>query len=438
MKTVFITSFHLLISRNILASPILDQLLADVGIRIVLVVPESKKLFFANEFDRERLTIAGFDKGLTRQEKFLRYLSLVAINSHTLSIKRRTELGGSGVWLVRLIGAKPWFRRAIRSLARRLTPRDRFRGLFERYTPDLVFATDVQNEHDIRMMCEAQDRGVPTLGMVRSWDNLAAKGLVCVLPDVLLVNNGIIKEEAINLQGIPSEIIRVVGIPHYDRYLNEVRSSRQEFFEKIGADPEGRLIVYAPVGDRYLDNNSVDRDIIDLISKNMPADSRLLVRLPPADLVRGVNRVSDARVIFDQPTLRYFDRRNTELTREDDRHLADTLHYADVVITGPSTIAVDAILFDKPVILVGFDGREKRPYYDSVRRYFDYEHWQPVLASKGVRLVRSSRELQEEIHAYFRNPRRDAAGRKQMAEEQCFKLDGRSSERTAQILYEKL
>lgn len=435
MKTIFITSFHPLLSRNILGAPILDKLLARGDIRVVLVVPEPKKLFFYQEFDHPRVFIAGVSKNLTGRDEFFRYLALALLKTRALDIKRRTELGGQGLWLSRLLGGNKTAQRLARWLDQRFMNQAFFADLFESYSPSLVFAADIQNGYDVRLAHEAKARGIPVVGMVRSWDNIAAKGLIRAWPDLLLANNMIVKADAVRLNHFPEEKVAVVGIPHYDRYLSEKRSGREDFFKAIGGNPQKRLILYAPAGDRYIrGGNQLDRDVIDIITANLPPEAQLLVRLPPTDEVNLDGLPSSPLVYFDRPHTRYFDIRNTELGRDADRHLADTLYHADLLIAGPSTMAVDGALFDRPIILIGFDGYARRPYYESILRYYDYEHWQPVFRNRGVKLVRNSEELQNWISTYLNNPTLDAGYRRKIVEEQSFKLDGQSSQRVVEAL----
>ena len=42
----------------------------------------------------------------------------------------------------------------------------------------------------------------------------------------------------------------VVGIPHYDLYLDQsLRQSREEFCAKLGLDPQKKILVYGAVGE---------------------------------------------------------------------------------------------------------------------------------------------------------------------------------------------
>ena len=435
-QTIFITSFHPLIMRNILATPILDYLL-EKNVRVVVFAPEKTKFYFEWEFESRGVIVESVSRALSWQDRLFRYLSLAALNTRALAIKRKTELEGSGTWLAPILGRSRVLRAFVRALERRLMPRDRFAVFIERYRPSAVFATDVQHANDVRLLHEARARRIPAVGMVRSWDNLTSKGFIRVIPDILLVNNEVVREEAIRLHDIPADQIRVVGIPHYDAYLTNRRSSREEFFKRISGDPAKRLIVFAPTGDRYLSNNDVDPGILAALREYAPRDCQILVRLPPHDSVASLEKLaSDARVIIERPAPPYatVNPRKIEFDFEMDRHLADTLAHASLVISGPSTIAIDAAFFDAPIILAAFDGFAVRPYRESVRRYFDYEHHQPILASGGARIARTVAEFRRYLNEYLAHPELDHAGRKKIVATECWRVDGRSSHRVAEAL----
>src|SRR3989338_9122603 len=60
-KTIFINSFHVLVSRNILASPFFDLLKKD-GWKIVVVMPEKKREDFERGFGGENVFFEGGEK----------------------------------------------------------------------------------------------------------------------------------------------------------------------------------------------------------------------------------------------------------------------------------------------------------------------------------------------------------------------------------------
>ena len=90
-----------------------------------------------------------------------------------------------------------------------------------------------------------------------------------------------------------------------------------------------------------------------------PAD--LLVRLHPRDRADQYDRyLGRPHVVvekaFRQTSTRSGDGMDVDFMAENTRHLADTLYHSDVVLNVASTLAIEASIFDTPVINIGFDG----------------------------------------------------------------------------------
>lgn len=439
MKTLLISSFHPFISRNILATELLS-LLTQRGVRVVLLVPLLKQTFFEEEFgslESQGVFIEAVPVISGWRDRFVNYCALSALRTRTLALKRKTEMQGRGEWLAPFL-ANVLGQRLVRALHTLLTPRGTFAQIFERYNPDLIFVTDVNHLFDMRLARDARTKDVPVLAMVRSWDNLTSKGLIRIIPDVLLVHSETERREALELQGVPGDRIEVIGIPHYDRYVTGVRLPREDFFARLGVSSRKRLVLFTPTGDRYLSNNNVDRDIVDLLDANLPDDCHLLVRLPPTDKVDALNNYSGRRVTIERPSTRFKTFKNIEIAPGDEEHLADSLFWSDLVITGPSTICVDAAFFDKPTILIGFDGKHARSYQEGIRRYYDYDHWVPVFQSGGVKLVETESQLVSALQDYLTDSTRDASGRAEIVRREAYQRDGKATERLANILSSSL
>lgn len=434
VKIVFITSFHPLIYRNILSTSLLDKLKAE-NYRVVVLGPVKKKIFFERELASSGAIFEGVEINLNWRDNFLRYLALSAVNTNSLRIKRMTEMEGSGSWLTGVVGSNSVGYMLARYANALLVPRSTFAGLFEKYRPDIVFSTDIQNEYDVRLMADAKSKGIKTLGMIRSWDNLGCKGTLRIVPDTLIVNNDLLKREAVQKHGVPENKIKVVGIPHYDTYISRPKTNKEEFCGKLGLDPKKKILLFAPTGDRYLKNNTIDRDILDIVNKNLGKEWQILVRLPPTDKVSYLEEmISDKRVVVDRPKTEYATLKKNELSKEADEHLANSLYWSDVVVSGPSTICIDAAFFDKPVILAGFDGYGKRHYNEGLLRYYDYDQWKSVLSSGGAPLARSVDEFRVLLQKNCTEPGINRPARRNMILDQCQFIDGASTERLAGII----
>ena len=107
------------------------------------------------------------------------------------------------------------------------------------------------------------------------------------------------------------------------------------------------------------------------------------------------------------------------------------------LITFASTLAIDALLFDKPVVFIGFDA-EPKLYWRSLRRFYDYDHQRLIVESNGVKLARNRTEMLEFVNKYILNPELDSPDRQRIKEKRCWKLDGKSGERLANFILNRV
>ena len=112
------------------------------------------------------------------------------------------------------------------------------------------------------------------------------------------------------------------------------------------------------------------------------------------------------------------------------------LRYADTVISVFSTTAIEAVIFDKPTVVLGFDGSKKRPEHESVRRLEKLSHFKHVLQTGSVPIPRNFEELKRELQIALEEPERDREKRELLVEKMCYRLDGKASERISEFLYD--
>lgn len=240
---------------------------------------------------------------------------------------------------------------------------------------------------------------------------------------------------------MPAERIAVCGIPQYDQYVTEKPSSREQFFRKNGLDPGRHLILYAPVGITFSDS---DWEVIDLLREAVSGgeikNAQLLVRFPPNDFLDEVELVKRPWLKYDLPGIRFGTRRSEDWDMNFDelRRLTDLLHHTSVVVGYSASIIVDAAVFDKPSVGVNFEVKRSSSLSRSPLQRYKTDHFGKVLGARGIRLAGSRQELTVLINGYLRNPHRDKAQRRRFAEEQCWRLDGKSGERVAEVVLNRL
>ena len=451
MKTIFITSLNPFVTRNILQTNVFKVLRENKNLRVVIFCPDFKADYFKNNFDFPNVLIEPVSAQVSSfQDNLFKYAAAGLLDNRTRYIHQRRELSRNKKlfrFLFSRILAKLGHFNLIKNFVRRLdrltVSKEKYARFFEKYRPDLVFCPDVFHDDDVRVLAEAGARGVFAVGMVRSWDNITNKGMFRIKPDLLLVNNEIIKEEAVKYGAMKTEDIKVVGMPQFDGYATEPRSSRDEFFKRINLDPQKRLVMFSPHGVRFHDTDWHIMQILkDARAKGeIPLDVQVLVRFPPNDDVSLGNFEPDEYFFIDQPA-KWFKGglyRDQELDKKAMAHLADSLFYSELLITYNSSLIIDAAAFGKPSIGVAFDGFDKKPnIFESVARFMEYDHTQHLLKTGGFWVARLREELIKAVNTYLQNPSYNLENRRKIAETQIDKLDGKSGEKIANFLISKL
>ena len=117
---------------------------------------------------------------------------------------------------------------------------------------------------------------------------------------------------------------------------------------------------------------------------------------------------------------------SVDITADSQRHLADTMRYSDVVVQVASTIAIEAAIFDTPVVNVSFDGVEPAEWTRSARRYLRFTHFADIVRQGAVYFAESPELLVDGVARYLADPTLDTEGRRRVVKEQCQFNDGRS------------
>jgi hypothetical protein len=306
--------------------------------------------------------------------------------------------------------------------------------LFDEFQPDIYVAT-YTNEPDTNYIREARVRGIPTVAIVKSWDNLSNRGPIEVLPDRLLVWSEEMRREAIELHHVDPDRITVVGAPQYDVYANfQPRWSREEFMARIGAEPGEKLVVYSP-GDSWTFS---DRDNLHLIhdiftSDDFPGPVHLHVRKYPkvqndlSDVTEelGMTLEGSGRIVK-----AWADR--VDQNYEEMRYLAELMHHADLLIHFASTIGLDACAQDTPNIGFDLDRKSgKLSWPDRGRRMYRTTHNRLLVEMGCMRVVTTPKQLREAMTLYIEHPETDRSERKAILDQVIGHMDGRAGERIA-------
>jgi hypothetical protein len=449
--TVALVVTHGFTARMFLRSSLIDELLPRTAHVGVFAPPESLGALQA-EFSGPAFSfypLVGEERGRDVVADYLRVLFSNWQLTPTRRIREQEKWllrpGRRLFWpLRRRFGSAHRLRRGWYEMENRWIPDRDHADAFARLRPDVVVtATPGVLPGDIRLIRRARLEGVPSVTFVQGWDNLTSKTIIGARPDELIVWNRRMRDEAIALHGYRPSEITVTGAPHFDPYFKRHGwVPKDEFLRSLGLDPSKRIVLYATSPYRYFAETV---EVIDMLvaaheAGALGADTQLVVRLHPQVLLGpdaddlGKYERFRGKVYLDIPAGKTG--LPADYTPDGIRHLGQLLEASAVTINVASSFTIDACIFDRPVVNVGFDGRRSKPYLRSVRRHYDTDHYGYVVQTGAVRVAETPEMLFDEVRRYLADDSLERANRAQLLDDLCYKHDGRSGERVAQKIVE--
>ena len=318
-----------------------------------------------------------------------------------------------------------------------------YRELLIRENFDLLFFTHQRPPFIAPLVYQAEKLNVKTASFIFSWDNLASKGRMAANFNYYLVWSDLMKSELQQFySAVKSENIEVVGTPQFEPYvLDHYKVSREEFISRFQLNSNFKTICFS-CGDIATSKN--DELYIEIIANAIKEGEikkvNLIIRTSPAeDPIRFSEYVEKFPFIkWNYPKWNLSRENHQESwsqripSIEDVKDLRSLLEYSDVNINMLSTMSLDFIQFDKPVINTVF-GNSKNGLYDD-QRFLNYAHIENVVNSKATKIVKSKEELVDAINLYLENHKLDSENRKQLLQLQVSKPLQRTGKRIAETL----
>jgi hypothetical protein len=114
------------------------------------------------------------------------------------------------------------------------------------------------------------------------------------------------------------------------------------------------------------------------------------------------------------------------------------VRHSDVAVNVASTIAIEACVFDTPVVNIAFDGEQPADYVKSARRYYAFTHYVNITRHHAARVADTPDGMIEWVNRYLADPALDREGRRKVVLEQCQFVDGDSGARVAEAVLAEL
>jgi len=422
------------------------EILKSKILRIVILAPAAKTDSFLKEFAGGnviveellpyRNKIETLFKEMRQDMIRLRYSGVPDIAKVTVELTKNPFLHYFKKVMFASFYKSDKFRSFVKKVGSAFPPDKLYGPLFAKYQPSAVFVIYPFDPRLFPALRRAAKNKVPTIAFISSWDNFTCKGEPPTRLDKLIVWNKIMKKEAMEIHGYSEDDVFISGVPKFDIYARkDIITTREEFMKKIGGDPKKKLLTYTTGGfhGQYIAHRIIET-IVELIKEEKFAyPCQLLVRLHPCDEIGYYERYKgNKNVIIERPGRPDVFTRAWDPSVEDMIHLANTMKHSDVVINAVSTTTIDASCFDTPIVNIAFEKNGEKWWWDVVARYYDYAFYKNVIRTGGLEIARNKGELLGYINGYLKNPKLDNNGRKQIVEEQCYKLDGKAGERVAE------
>jgi len=318
-----------------------------------------------------------------------------------------------------------------------------YQELLKAESIDILFFTHQRPSFIAPLLYAAEKLQIKTAAFIFSWDNLASKNRMAGNFDYYLVWSDLMQKELKQFYNkIEVENIKVVGTPQFEPYvMDQYKTSKIDFCRKFNLDSSKKIICFS-CGDITTSRN--DELYIEIIAKAIERgeleDVNFIVRTSPAeDAIRFVSlREKYSLIRWNFPDWSLTRDKHQEVWSqrvpniEDVKDLRALIEYSDLNINMLSTMSLDFMLFNKPVINTVFGNLSNGLYND--QRFLKYAHIVNVVQSRATKIVINEKELMIAINQYLSNPSLDAVNRNEFIKLQV----GSSLKGTGQRIAENL
>ena len=307
---------------------------------------------------------------------------------------------------------------------------------FDEYNPISVLITHTQLHGEMPICLEAKKRDIPSIGLVRSWDNIF-KGLRS-RPEYLTVWNEINKIEAIEQEGYKEENIVITGAPQFDKYFQRHidKLTKKEFCDLTGFDPSQKIILIATRGNfsRDLDETYLIDIILSyiddgLISKN----TQLIIRLHPWSQLEVFMKYDFNKNVYISFYDEFLPSLGWSMSSNQVIEVRDMLMHCDIVITPGSTIALEGAIFDKPTLVPMFHSYQPERASVLFQKTSNY-HFKRIIEKELIKISWEETEFLADIKNALNSSDWYSEERRQLLDDYIPLRDGLSTKRLTEAI----
>ncbi len=257
----------------------------------------------------------------------------------------------------------PYIYGFFQKLRRLISPCIELQAIISRSKPDLIIypstAYSIVGEDILKL--SNKGRIFKTLFLIDNWDNLSSKSVFEDKPSYLGVWGEQSKKHAIEIQDCNPDNIHILGTPRYLIYEMHKHNNK----EKLGKVYEFPYILFLGMGGLGYDEIGALKKVSQVLSENrelFPEGCKIVYRPHPWGrgmvLQNEFNQLFDDNIVLDKQLEEHF---HSEIYFKD-RSFQPSLDYypsllsnSSIVVGGPTTMVMEALLLKKNVVLLSYD-----------------------------------------------------------------------------------
>ena len=336
--------------------------------------------------------------------------------------------------------------RALTQLENRLTYRRRptrfFDELYDELQPDLILnGSHIHGSAGLLPIRVAHRMGIKTTGFVFSWDNPTSRSRIMEPYDYFFVWHQLMKSQIrAQYPHIAEDRMFITGTPQFDFHFKpEYSLSRDELAARIGFDPSRPFILYTTGIDAHFpeEHHTLELVIRLLDQLDVPQKPQLVVRTYVKGTSDEMNRLATQNIpdVYFPPM--QWDPEWYVPAFNDLTIYTSLLREAALGINAASTVSLELLMHDKPVINLAFDPPGSNlPYPYRWRRHIEFDHYQPVADSGAVMVAEKLDDMKQMLTHGLTNPEDESPARQAFIKDVFGDMDGSSGRRIADCLLE--
>ena len=436
---VYIVS-HGFASRMVTQTNLLGKLV-QAGKSVALISPDKEDIVLKNYCNEEGVELYEFNPSSsfwTSQYTDSRKYFLEDIDSnvalkekHIWAIKYNTSknpwnhLRPRVLYLVyKLIKKFPIIRKLYRLKEQKYLKSNEAENLIKRLNPKYLVSTYPVSFGE-SMLLKAGNNNNSTITMIHllSWDNITCKGHFPELAQKYIAWGPIMKQEFIEYYKIEPFNIEICGVPHFDiHYESKSKPDFKKYIIQLGLDPDKPYLFFGMSSPRFAPKEIeiVEQLSVALHNNKFGERMQMVVRPHPqnvqgymADLswLPRLSKLQSKRVGIDYPLLKE-SKMQWSMEQADMIKLSQLLVHSKLCINSGSTLCIDALSCNIPVLVSAFDSDSELNYWKSARRLMDFPHLRKLREMGGFVVASSIENLIDEITNFISDPNRDLEKRK--------------------------